>query len=230
MRRKLLSAGPTQGKDDEDDDPDRDHVACQHGAAEGGQDPDQTDVAGCRHEHLRDTPRRHPEQTQDDFQLDSYVRRGHLQPGASTESVELVQDPDSPSDHRGHGRACEAHLGKRADTEDEQGIEHDVDAVGDPDRSHRHRRVTCAPVDRVVHEQEQDHRHRTVNDPGVGRPQRDRSLVGSHQAQHIGRPDRARHAKQDRHSEAHPDRLRHPPVALPPRAGTTVRRTRRQGS
>ncbi len=70
--------------------------------------------------------------------------------------IELVEHAAAAADGRADGGAGDAHLGERADAEDEARAEHDVDRVGEPQHAHRDGGVAGAAEHRVDEEQQQD--------------------------------------------------------------------------
>ena len=128
-------------------------------------------------------------------------------PAETGQRVDLDQHGDPASDSGRDGGALQAKRGDRSEAEDQQGVEHDVEAVGDPEHPHRDRRIARAPESGVLQEQEYDHDISAEHDPDVRQPGRHHALVGTHQAQDVRGVDHAGHPEDDRKEHSQKDRL-----------------------
>src|SRR5947208_1436900 len=85
----------------------------------------------------------------------------------TTELYRHARHTDAARRRRRHGRAGDGQPGAWSQTEDEARIETDVDRVGDPEDTHRDRRVARAAEHRVDQKQHHDDAVEAENDGRV---------------------------------------------------------------
>ena len=192
----------------EDDDADGDLVSGKCLSAEGRVDPREPDPARHADKDLERARAREPQQRLHDggIQLD-LIAQNHHTAVAPPQPIQLIEHTGAAADRRRDRRAGQAKLRERSDAKDQQGTEHDVDRVREPEDAHRDRRVAGAAEDRIDQKDQQDDDVAAEHDARVGLSGRDDLGRGAHEAQQRGREDHAGNADDDRRDDAERDAL-----------------------
>ncbi len=188
---------PPRRKEREDEDAHPDGVARERVRTERREDADETEPTRRldeRLEALRETRRAMLEKAELQCDVPPRDRDATL---SRHQPKELVADADAAPEVRRDSRANDAESMERANPEDENRREHDVEPVREPERSHRCRSITCGAEDRVLHEEEE---HRDVPTEHNGRVERALACEG------VTRTDRAEDLRGERCADHAEDR------------------------
>src|SRR5262249_30734393 len=102
---------------------------------------------------------------------------------AAFQRPHLICDADSATQRRRDRSASDAHSREGTDSEDEARREHDVQAVGDPERTHCACCVSGATEDRIHDEEEKDRDAAAEHDGGVAVARGYDTLARAHQSE-----------------------------------------------
>ncbi len=103
------------------------------------------------------------------LEIDAQMFTPNLNPApAPPEDVNLEQNPDAAPGRRGDGRSGHTQAWKWAQSQDEAGIETEIDEVRELQDTHGNRSIARAAEDGVDQEQHQDDSRPAQHDPAVG--------------------------------------------------------------
>jgi hypothetical protein len=136
------------------------------------------------------------------------VTKPELEPATAIEQVpELVKDTDTSADRRCPCRARDAHFRERAETEDQAGIENNIESVRQHEGAQCDRSVAC-PAERSIEEKQVDDAGGPAKQYGC-KPGTclDNAFAGAHETQHVRSIESTWNAYQQRQARTDPDCL-----------------------
>ena len=121
--------------------------------------------------------------------------------------IKLVGNPDATANIGGNSSTRQPHFRERTPAVNQHWVQHNVDPVGQDQRTHGDTGITRTPEDGIVEEQKNNSERATEHDARIGFARGDDIVTGTHQGKNAISVKEPEHPHYARYKQTNPQRL-----------------------